>query len=419
MSMTRFSKSGGASSANAVVQRYAKSMSSAGGGQRMSSAGGMYGGWSGGGGGGGGASYSYSSSSSAGGGSFGYGAGGGGGGGGDMDVTVNEKATMQNLNYRLATYLEKVKALEKANSELEVKIRSFLDGKSSPSARDYSAYYVTIADLQEKIQDATKINGGIYLSIDNAKLAADDFRLKYENELAMRLSVESDIAGLRRVLDELTMSRSDLEMQIEGLKEELIFLKKNHEEELLATKTQMSGQVNVEVDAPAQQDLAAVMDEMRDYYEQLAEKNRKGWENWFQQKSETLSKEMVESVETVQTTKTELTDLKRMLQSLEIELQSQLSMKASLEASLSDIQNRYASMMQNYQLRVSATEQQLQQLRSDMERQQQEYQVLLDIKTKLEMEITEYRRLLDGEGAGSSSSSSVTTKTVTVVETSS
>lgn len=114
----------------------------------------MYGGGRSAGGGGGGAAYSFGFGGGAGGGAgggFAAGFGGGAGGADNMNISANEKATMQNLNDRLATYLEKVRKLETANAELEKKIREFLEKKTSPSSKDYSAFYATITDLRGKV----------------------------------------------------------------------------------------------------------------------------------------------------------------------------------------------------------------------------------------------------------------------------
>ncbi|XP_059127752.1 keratin, type I cytoskeletal 42 [Peromyscus eremicus] len=311
----------------------------------------------------------------------------------------NEKETMQNLNDRLATYLDRVHALEEANTDLEVKIRDWYKKQGPGPARDYSPYFKTIEDLRNKILAATIDNASIVLQIDNARLAADDFRTKYETELNLRMSVEADINGLRRVLDELTLSRADLEMQIESLKEELAYLKKNHEEEMNALRGQVGGDVSVEMDAAPGVDLSRILNEMRDQYEKMAEKNRKDAEDWFFTKTEELNREVATNTEALQSSRTEITELRRSVQNLEIELQSQLSMKASLENSLAETEARYGAQLAQLQGLISSVEQQLCELRCDMERQNHEYQVLLDVKTRLEQEIATYRRLLEGEDA--------------------
>lgn len=63
----------------------------------------------------------------------------------------SEKETMQNLNDRLATYLDRVRALEEANTDLEVKIREWYKKQGPGPARDYSPYFKTIEDLRNKV----------------------------------------------------------------------------------------------------------------------------------------------------------------------------------------------------------------------------------------------------------------------------
>ncbi|MGH0153750.1 UNVERIFIED_CONTAM: hypothetical protein FKN15_025607 [Acipenser sinensis] len=349
-------------------------------------------------GGGDGGGFGYLSDLSLGGGSGGgfCGDAGGGGAGGELGCSINEKATMINLNDRLAIYLEKVRILEASNATLEKQIREWSQNRVIVT-QDYSAYWKTIAELQGKIAVANMDNASIILQIDNARLAADDFSAKYEAELAIRQSIEADIAGLRRLLDELTLVRSSLEMEIEGLKEELVYLKKNHEEELLALRSQVGGTVNVEVNAAPQQDTSRVLEEMRMQYEGIADKNRREVEAWYKDKFEELNKQVTTSTEVLQTSKSEISELRRMLQGLEIELQSQLSMKSALEVTVAETEGSYGAQLSQLQVSIDRLEAELVQLRMDMERQGNEYKMLLDIKTHLEMEIAEYRRLLDGE----------------------
>ncbi|XP_043858989.1 keratin, type I cytoskeletal 10-like isoform X1 [Dromiciops gliroides] len=354
--------------------------------------GGDFGGGSFGGGGFGGGSFS---------GSFGGGYGGSFGGGDGGLLTGNEKVTMQNLNDRLASYLDKVRALEDSNYELEQKIKEWYEKNGNANQReprDYSHYYNQIKELKDQILNLSTDNANVLLQIDNARLAADDFRLKYENEVTLRQSVEADINGLRRVLDDLTLAKTDLEMQLESLNEELAFLKKNHEEEMKDLQNVSTGDVNVEMNAAPGVDLTEYLNRMRSEYETMAEQNRKDAEAWFNEKSKELTTEIDSNVEQVSSHKSEITELKRSLQALEIELQSQLALKQSLEATLADTEGRYCVQLSQIQVQISALEEQLQQIRAETECQNSEYQVLLDIKIRLENEIQTYRSLLEEGG---------------------
>uniref|UniRef100_A0A3B5MB60 Keratin 98 n=1 Tax=Xiphophorus couchianus TaxID=32473 RepID=A0A3B5MB60_9TELE len=263
----------------------------------------------------------------------------------DLHVDANEKATLQNLNDRLASYLEKVHKLEKENERLEKQIAEWYTSKTV-IRHDYSAYMATIEDLQNKIREATMVNGSTYLEIDNSKLAADDFKMKYETELSMRQAVEADIAGLKRVVDDLTMCKMDLESQQESLKEELIMLKRNHEENL-----------NMRTGSGPKHDPVLIQYLPPHAVEPNYEKTKQKFFLLPQQKS-------------------------------------------SLEATLLETQQRYAAQLSGLQDVVTGLEAQLSSLSENIREMELKYGNLLDIKTRLELEISEYRRLLDGEDVG-------------------
>ncbi|CAD7682827.1 unnamed protein product [Nyctereutes procyonoides] len=285
-------------------------------------------------------------------------------GGWGSGVPAGEKETMQDLNDHLASYLERVRSLEADIQRLEMKIREHLE--KGPQVRDWGHYFKTIEDLRAQI-----------------------FASAYETELAMRQSMESDIHGLRKVIDDTNVTGLQLETEIKALKEELLFMKQNHEEEVKGLQNQIANSgLTVELDAPKSQDLSKIMADIRAQYDELAQKNREELDKYWSQQIEESTTVVTTQTAEIGEAEMTLTELRPTAQSLEINLDSMRNLKASLENSLREVETRYAMQMEQLNGVLPHLESELSQTRAEGQRQAQEY----------EAEIATYRGLLeDGE----------------------
>lgn len=53
---------------------------------------------------------------------------------------------------------------------------------------------------------------------------------------------------------------------------------------MVNTRSRMSGQIHVAVEAPPQQELTSVLEDIRDHYETVTAKNQRELESWFKSK---------------------------------------------------------------------------------------------------------------------------------------
>ncbi|KAM7067033.1 LOW QUALITY PROTEIN: keratin, type I cuticular Ha7-like [Molossus nigricans] len=312
---------------------------------------------------------------------------------GEGTLNGHEKETMQFLNDRLASYLEKVRQLERENAELETNIREWSQCHETTVCPNYQCYRRTIEELPQKTLCIKSENSRRVSQIDNAQLAADDFRTKYQVEHSLLRLVEA-VCGLRRALDDLTLAKCDLEAQVES-QEELLCLKKNHEQEVRTLKCQPGDKLRIELDTEPTVDLSRVLDNMRCQYEAMVETNRRDVEQWFQAQSEGISLQATSCSEELQCCQSEILELRCTVNALEVERQAQHHLKNCLQNFLCESEARFGTELAQMQCLISTVEEQLAEIRADLERQNQEYQVLLDVRARMEGEITTYRHLLE------------------------
>uniref|UniRef100_UPI00398F415F keratin, type I cytoskeletal 18 n=1 Tax=Pristiophorus japonicus TaxID=55135 RepID=UPI00398F415F len=317
--------------------------------------------------------------------------------GGMMSASSSEKQTMQNLNNRLALYLEKVQFLDTSNRDLERKITALLEERK-PVNKDINPMLAQAYSLNKQIHDLIMNNAAILLHIDNAKLSAEDFRMKMESESCVRQTVESDIDRLRRAKEEYDGSASALRNEGDMLSEELLFLKKNHQEEVNSLRALLkNNQVSVEVESVQGPDIAAIIAKVRADYEEVVTKNKVDAQAWYQSQVQLINTEVEQNSKVLDAAKAEFSSKRQTIQTLEIELETLKKQMIGLQNILGETEERYGMDYHKLYKIVSKLEADMLKIRNDMLQKKEDYEALMKSKLTLEAELCEYRRLLTGE----------------------
>ncbi|XP_035244179.1 peripherin-like [Anguilla anguilla] len=313
-----------------------------------------------------------------------------------LTTRSNEKAELQELNDRFASFIEKVRYLEQQNAGLETELSHFKGNKQEPSRAD-ELFQRELRELRQQIEHMGKERDGMQVERDNM---AEDLALvkqRLEEETQKRAEAENNLVLFRKDVDDATLSRLELERKIESLMDEIEFLKKLHDEEIQDVQVSVQTQhLKMEVDS-SRPDLTTALRDIRAQYESIAAKNMQESEEWYKSKFADLTDSAKRNNEALRQAKQESNEYRRQIQTVTCEIDALKSTNEALMRQMRDMEDQFGVEVNGYQDSVARLEEEIRHLKDEMSRHLREYQDLLNVKMALDIEIATYRKLLEGE----------------------
>ncbi|XP_060153413.1 lamin-B2 isoform X1 [Globicephala melas] len=355
---------------------------------------------------------------------------------------LQEKEELRELNDRLAHYIDRVRALELENDRLQLKIsereevttrevsgiktlyeaeladaRRVLDETARDRARLQIETGKLRADLEEANKSAKKREGELTVAQGRVKDLESVFH-QSEAELAAALSdkraLENDVVELRaqlakaedghavakKQLEKETLMRVDLENRCQSLQEELAFRKDVFEEEVRETRRRHERRL-VEVDSSRQQEydfkMAQALEELRAQHDEQVRLYRLELEQTYQAKLDNAKLSSDQNDKAASAAREELKEARMRVESLSYQLSGLQKQANAAEDRIRELEETVAGERDKFRKMLDAKEREMTEMRDVMQQQLNEYQELLDVKLALDMEISAYRKLLEGE----------------------
>jgi len=308
-------------------------------------------------------------------------------------MRMNEKTEMQTLNTRLAGFIQKVRALEQANKVLEVKLEQL---QAINPERIGAMYEDELARLRCQIEELQHEKANLRLQLDNAYQEIEKLNSKLEEEIVTRREIEEDLNNARKDCDDATLSRLDLESRIKALQEEIEFLNRVHNEEVSELHSRLRN-TEVRIDMAPGPDLEALLEEMRLQYENMNKRNHANSERMFQEKVTGLQEAAARNDEALRGARQEVNEVRKEMQSVTFEMEALRGTNDALRRNINELEDRYNRDVADYQETILSMQNECDDLKKKMAEHLRQYQDLMGVKVALDMEISMYRKLLEGE----------------------
>uniref|UniRef100_A0A8C4Q308 IF rod domain-containing protein n=1 Tax=Eptatretus burgeri TaxID=7764 RepID=A0A8C4Q308_EPTBU len=318
----------------------------------------------------------------------------------NMDVVPirkNEKEQIKGLNDKFATFIGKVQQLEQQKQVLEAQWRA-LQQRGGASVNVDGMFQSYINSLKQQLEGLGQDKMRLHGELQQMQGLVEDFKSKYEEEINNRTQKENEFVVVKKDVDDAYLAKVELEAKLDGLQDEIKFLKDIYAEEISQLEQQIKDtSLFVSVDTTRNLNVADIINESQRHYDDIAESSKREASRFYQEKLNEQVSCAPSGEDDIRKCRSEINELNQSMQHMKAEIENLKKRRANLEAQIAEAEEQGDVQIAETKAQITELEKDLHKCKDDMAAQLKEYHALMNVKLALDIEIATYRSLLEQE----------------------